>query len=583
MCTTVIVGKNVSKTGRVIVGHNEDAGGRTLHQQFYCPAGHHAPGETVTAEPGRAAVPQASETLATYWSNMLEPGKGSSFDQGFANEAGLVICSNGGGTSFDGDLEDESSLALKNGGVGFLVRRLMAERARTPREAVMICKALVEEYGYWSPARNYTVANKDEAWCINIVKGRHFVAKRVPDDKVMLISNMLAIRHVDLNDKENVIASDDLIEYTIQTGRYTPKTPGDYGDFDFAAAYQSDENRHAPTKSHRMRLGWLDIAGVWCADELHYPEILSPKEPMGVQDVMRVLRITNPETYATRGDGRADAFHVSAVDISRSHTRESWVANIAEDPLETVMWRCSSYQDTGVYVPWFPMAGAIPEGYQWMDLETARKEHFAVRPESISLDFEQSYWTYAVLGELVNFNRGLFAGVHAERDALEAYFREELGKLRAELPGMDSETKRAALGRFTCEMCAEADRRYRTILADINRFEAHASRSELSVSDEEATVKLTLKVPADMAMRVPDAKSILWSVGFSTSKPGVNEPAAPLAMHRVETPSGAEWIFTFRAHDAAKFGIAGVTADTYLRGVIDHQRFVAMIPVTFVA
>ena len=96
-------------------------------------------------------------------------------------------------------------------------------------------------------------------------------------------------------------------------------------------------------------------------------------------------------------------------------------------------------------------------------------------------------------------------------------------------------------------------------------------------------MKLTLKVPAGMAMRVPDAKSILWSVGFSTSKPGVNEPAAPLAMQRIETPSGAEWVFTFRAHDAAKFGIAGVTADTYLRGVIDHHRFVAMIPVTFVA
>ena len=54
-------------------------------------------------------------------------------------------------------------------------------------------------------------------------------------------------------------------------------------------------------------------------------------------------------------------------------------------------------------------------------------------------------------------------------------------------------------------------------------------------------------------------------------------------VQRIETPAGAEWVFTFRAHDAAKFGIAGVTADTYLRGVIDHQRFVAMIPVTFVA
>lgn len=72
MCTTVIVGKAVSKTGRVILGHNEDAGGRVMHQQFYCPGGKHAAGEMLTAEHGRAQVPQAEETLTTYWSNMLQ-------------------------------------------------------------------------------------------------------------------------------------------------------------------------------------------------------------------------------------------------------------------------------------------------------------------------------------------------------------------------------------------------------------------------------------------------------------------------------------------------------------------------------
>ena len=63
MCTTVIVGKNVSKTGRVIVGHNEDAGGRTLHQQFYCPAGRHIPGEREPQSPGAKAF---SEKMSAF-------------------------------------------------------------------------------------------------------------------------------------------------------------------------------------------------------------------------------------------------------------------------------------------------------------------------------------------------------------------------------------------------------------------------------------------------------------------------------------------------------------------------------------
>ena len=321
MCTTVIVGKAVSKTGRVIVGHNEDAGGRVFHQQFYVPGGKHADSDLLVAEPGRAKVPQAAETLSTYWSNMLQID-GSSFDQGYANEAGLVICSNGGGSSFDGDDPDEAALGLKDGGVGFLLRRIMAERAKTAREAMEIAAKLLDEYGYFGSARNYTVADKNEAWCLNVVKGHHYVAKRIPDDKVMLISNMLAIRHVDINVHEIVIAPADLIEYAIKKGRYTPKVPGDYSDFDFAMAYQSDENRHAPTKSVRMRLGWWAITGNYYGDELHYPELLSPAHAMGVEDVRDVLGLTCYESYAMRGDGKEDAFQMFNTQLLPLHFQE---------------------------------------------------------------------------------------------------------------------------------------------------------------------------------------------------------------------------------------------------------------------
>ncbi len=42
MCTTVIVGRLASTTGRVILGHNEDSGGRCMHQQFWVPGGSHS-------------------------------------------------------------------------------------------------------------------------------------------------------------------------------------------------------------------------------------------------------------------------------------------------------------------------------------------------------------------------------------------------------------------------------------------------------------------------------------------------------------------------------------------------------------
>jgi dipeptidase len=79
-CTTLIVGKNVSETGRVMVGHTEDADGRVLHQEFFYPAQKHEAGaDPLVAEPGRAVVPNVPETLDTYWSNMLDM-TGSSFD-----------------------------------------------------------------------------------------------------------------------------------------------------------------------------------------------------------------------------------------------------------------------------------------------------------------------------------------------------------------------------------------------------------------------------------------------------------------------------------------------------------------------
>lgn len=577
-CTTLIVGKNVSETGRVIVGHTEDAGGRVLHQEFFYPAQKHAEGaDPLVGEPGRAVIPNVPETLDTYWSNMQDID-GSSFDQGFTNGAGLIMCSNGGGKSFDGNELSDADAKLVDGGIGFLFRRAVVERAHNAREAVKIAGELIEKYGYFGAARNYTVADKDEAWIINVVKGRHYVAKRIPDDKVMLISNYLAIRDVDLNDKENVIASPDLIEYAIKMGRYKPAKAGDYSDFDFSRAYQPDQtSRLSPGNSYRLQTGWEYLTGIHYSDWLHFPELQSPKFKVGVEQIRHLMRLTSPKTYAERGDGRADAFHVNAEDISRAQTRESWVMELGEKAHLNTLWRCSSYQETGPYIPWFPTAGKIPEGYQWTSLEEARKVHFHMNPEYLSLDFNKSYFTYAVLGELVNFNRGLLSGVLPVQAEVEKVFAEDLAKVRAQVKDMPRDEARKVLADFTVASAAKADKVYKDLLASINTVKAEADRKDVSVADKDGTITMTMPKTADMPFKTWDKDTLYWGLGMTASTASTLKPVKPVSVKETDKTIA----FTFKTADVAKYAVAGCLTDTYLRGYADHKRFVAMVPVMF--
>ena len=79
------------------------------------------------------------------------------------------------------------------GGIGYGIRRLMAERAHTAKEAIDIAIKLLGEYGYFSEGRTYTVADKNEAWQIAIHKGNTWVARRVQDNEIVYIPNLSLI------------------------------------------------------------------------------------------------------------------------------------------------------------------------------------------------------------------------------------------------------------------------------------------------------------------------------------------------------------------------------------------------------
>ena len=49
-CSTVVVGKDVSATGQIMIGHNEDNDLRIVTSQYWVPAADHKAGELITYE-----------------------------------------------------------------------------------------------------------------------------------------------------------------------------------------------------------------------------------------------------------------------------------------------------------------------------------------------------------------------------------------------------------------------------------------------------------------------------------------------------------------------------------------------------
>ena len=180
-CSTLIIGKNVSETGNIIVAHNEDNGGRLFNLQHYIPAAKHKKGEMLKFEKFAAEIPQVEETLGFYWTQNFVPD-GSSFADGFLNDAGVIVATNWCGEIFEQDRQK-----VKDGGIGYGIRRLIAERAHSAREGVEIATKLLKEYGYFHDGRTYTIADANEAWQLAIHQGNSWVAHRIQDDEVVYI------------------------------------------------------------------------------------------------------------------------------------------------------------------------------------------------------------------------------------------------------------------------------------------------------------------------------------------------------------------------------------------------------------
>jgi dipeptidase len=273
-CSTIIVGKDASASGYVIVAHNEDDGGNRIVNFYKYPSRDNNKGQVIKFKEG-AVEQQVAHSYSYLWMEM----PGQDFTDSFMNENGVLITSNSCPSK---ELYGE----IIDGGIGYELRKIIAERALSARIGVELAGQLVEKWGYNGSGRTYTIADKNEAWMFAVVRGKQWVAQRIPDDHVAFIPNYYTIKEINLNDNDNFLASKELIAYAERRGWYSP---GSDGPFNFCKTYSSERNLANSSNISRMWIGVQLLSGKEFRLEDSFPVSFLPVRKISMKELYTVL------------------------------------------------------------------------------------------------------------------------------------------------------------------------------------------------------------------------------------------------------------------------------------------------------
>ena len=564
MSFTVIVGAAASKSQRVLIAHNEDVPGRTVPTQRYVKAQSIVPQALLDV----AGSPQRPEHV--FCADVLGM-RDRVMSSVYVNDRAVLVFGGAPVSSFCA--EEKASFSPKNQGIEAELLQVAAQCVSAD-EAVRAAGQLLDRYGYSGTGRNFVFADARTAWVMSVARGHCWAARKIADDEIFMFTDAFAVRTIKL-DAPDVLHSPDLPQWAAHFG---VQEVDENGCLDFALAFQNEKFINSCVNLARIQQAFIQLTGLY--HEAPSAQLLQQKgRAIARCDLQRVLRASSLQTVQERACGQCDAMHIGAADIAGSGTRRSWVMRFDDRPLLSLMWMLQGNPETGVYLPWFVLSGVLPKGYEHPD--ESRKA--AVGTNSVfAFDLNRSYYIYAMIGELCNYNRGLVAGILRMQKRYEQMVPVRVKGVLEEVKTLSDEAAANTLGAFTVAECETMDKVYDSLLTAVDRRTMAVQAEELSRSSSDE-VEVVLFGSPEFNVQGLDLDSVAWSVGFDTHPKAPLQAARALAV-RFEDVDGdgmVDAVLTFSMDDVAKFAPEGVLVDTYLRGLCHFLRFVAMDPVVF--
>ncbi len=387
-CTSLIVTSNASTDASVFVTYTCDA---EFHPYLeIIPAADHQGDSFV--EPARwtrrieGTVKQVAHTHAVIGSSSA----------GLMNDQQVTI----GETTFGG----RSELRNPHGLLGYPHLMILAlQRARTAREAIQAMGELVNEYGYRGPGESFSIADKKEAWIMELIgpgaggRGAAWVALRIPDGYVCCHANKSRIGEFPTDDPDNCLYSENVTSVAVDKGYFDPNSGK---PFNFHEAYDPDNSENRRYASARV---WslfrrvapsLNLSADYprgLPDAKPLPLWIKPDTRLSTEDVFALMRDHYEGTAFDMTQGvdagpfgnpnrwRDITWKVDGVEyswerpISTQQTAYSMVAQLRAslpDPVGGVLWYGLDDTYTTCYTPLYGCIDAVPPSFDVGNLQT---------------------------------------------------------------------------------------------------------------------------------------------------------------------------------------------------------------------
>jgi dipeptidase len=387
-CFTILVGKYASTDGSVFIAHNEDdLNDHNFVDLHKVPRLIHKTGEKQIFLNKTDSIDEVKETFGYFWIT------GSQYiEEQYLNEWGVAITSN----------SSRSKVQNGNGRIDHNLRRIVIERSRTAREAVKISGLLVEKYGYASSGRVYLIADPNEAWVFEVVNGKHWIAKRVPDDEIAIIPNYYVIDFFIPSDTLNFLSSPDIIDFAVTNGWYNPQTDG---SFNFRKAYCHTDRLNAIWNIARKWVILNQFSEKQYKFNDDFPFSIKPKQKISIQLLMNALQnhyentayendssLKNMSPHKRNGLGVNDTMNVC--NIYNDYSCITQLRNWLPADIGNISWIAPRYPCIQPFIPWYYGINKISSNYEKATYEEALENYNNKNRNYIAMYPDHACWVF---------------------------------------------------------------------------------------------------------------------------------------------------------------------------------------------
>ena len=276
---------------------------------------------------------------------------------------------------------------------------LVLPYVRTAREGVLRFAELLEKYGTYE-SNGVAFNDENEVWWMETIGGHHWMAKRVPDDVVVIMPNQFGMDSFDMEDafgkKEAHLCSADLREFISenhldlnQNGEFNPRSI-------FGSASDQDHIYNTP-RAWFMGRYLTPLTHKWDGPDAEFgpesdniPWCFVPERKMAVEDVKYLLSSNYQGTpynpYLNQDTGVRGKYR--SIGINRTGvTAVCQIRSGVPEGVKGLEWICFASTTFDALLPVYPNVPKMPKYLSDVTLDVST---------------ENFYWASALIGALAD-------------------------------------------------------------------------------------------------------------------------------------------------------------------------------------